>query len=65
MGERYSFCKLCNGTGGVKDPVLHRIEECPRCDGSGKSGDAIDLIEEENRFEHEQELREIQDSKLH
>lgn len=29
-------CKRCEGRGGVRDPILLRVDVCPSCLGSGK-----------------------------
>lgn len=42
MSEDYGACGLCGGRGKVKDPILCILDTCPRCDGTGKSGDATD-----------------------
>lgn len=46
MSERYGDCKRCKGEGHVylqKDKIT--AIECPSCDGTGHSGDAIDYIQ--------------------
>lgn len=43
MSERYGDCRRCHGCGKV--PTNRGPEECPRCDGTGHSGDAMDAGE--------------------
>lgn len=39
MSERYGLCKLCLGQGRLNE------NECGRCNGTGFSGDANDLVD--------------------
>ncbi len=50
MSERYGKCRLCTGTGSIKDYRLDRDSKewvitevtCPQCGGTGDSGDIQD-----------------------
>lgn len=60
--ENFGPCKRCNGEGRVqwKDLILHitKTIDCPRCDGTGMSGESADLMDREWRHEFEQWLGE-------
>jgi len=49
MSERYGPCHKCGGEGKIYiryetdwDEIRYAEEECPRCEGTGMSGDAMD-----------------------
>lgn len=54
MSERYQTCRRCNGRGWIPleinlvgqvdpdEPTLPTRDECPRCDGTGWTGDALE-----------------------
>ncbi len=56
MSERFRSCRRCAGTGVVQEKIgrdgitgeTHRMtRDCPTCDGSGSSGDAMDYVQNE------------------
>lgn len=49
MSERWVMCSLCRGTGLLEFTLGNGLEvqACPRCEGTGMSGDANDYMKRE------------------
>jgi len=56
MSERYGNCRRCKGKGevqilvgrdGLTNEKVYMPDECPQCEGSGHSGDALNYMEKE------------------
>lgn len=59
MSERYSACRLCRGEGKYlyKDDIrlTRQLVTCPRCDGTGYSGDAVEFYQEQTKEDFRRE----------
>lgn len=58
MSERYGVCTLCRGQGvilNVSRAIDYVEDACPRCNGSGDSGDSIEFLRKELNLDKEQD----------